>query len=414
MALEELCGTTAGTTQWLPCLRNLWIQECPKLRLCPNLPCGLNFLHLASLDWAALPELWQGENINSLSMSSASLSLSNLTIFDCGRLVSLAEGLLVHPRPCKSLEELSIFDSAKLTHLPVGGFEEFTSLKELTIDGCPELQRGSASERFLLPPSLQLLSVYNCDALDPLPSASEDLPFLHSVALHRCAIESLPSAEVLGRWTALNELSLEKCPDLESLGGLQALSSLKSLKVVECPKLVAAASSSPSALVVEDPTSSSSSPCLILDKFDIDDPLMLRTLPLRSISARDVKIQFCDEARSSALEEWVLKNRTSLQKLSISNVSSRQFPVVNLQSLSFLEFLDIKGCNNLGSLPELPSSLEVVCLDDCSSELEERCLRDSGPDWPKIQRIPEVKIGKYSKEQLAATSPAEHRRPQLV
>ncbi|XP_072967998.1 putative disease resistance protein RGA1 [Typha angustifolia] len=394
-ALEEFCGGGAGTTPWLSCLQSLRISECPKMRVFPNLPCGLKYVEISDVSWAALPELWQGEKNSSLSISS-SISLENLFISKCG----------------------------ELTHLPIGGFAKFTSLKQLEIKDCPKLLRGSTSGRFL-PPSLQWLSIQGCDVLDPFPSAPEDLNFLCAMVLRGCAsITSLPPAEVLGKWKALRKLSIEVCSELESLGGLHSFSSLKSLVVYKCPKLVAAASSSPSTLVfevrrptksavevaqgpVEAPTSSSSS--LILDKLDIDDLLLLCTVPLRSISTREVYISHCGEAQSSVLEEWVLKNRSSLQKLHMINVSSRQFPLVDLKSLSSLELLDITWCKNLRSLPELPSSLKRMWIGNCPPELKERCLKDSGSDWPKIQHIPDIIIGKYSKEELATTTLAEYR-----
>ncbi|XP_072968436.1 putative disease resistance RPP13-like protein 1 [Typha angustifolia] len=405
-ALEEFAGG-AGTTQWLPCLERLQISYCPRPRVFSNLPCGLKDVHIDSVGWAALPELlWQGDN-NSLRMSSTS-SLSSLKIMRCEELVSLAEGLLLHPQLFPSLKKLSISYCEKLTHLPIGGFERFTSLKDLRLMGCPKLWRGSTAGKFL-PPSLQFLSVYNCDVLDPLPNAPEDLNFLHNVVLRCCAIKSLPSEEVLAGWKSVKGLSINDCSEIESLGGLQALSSLKSLAISGCSKLVSEGQMELASTSFSSSSSSSSS-SLILDFLHIDDPALLRTMPLKSISAREVQVDFCDEARSSSLEEWVWRNHTSLQKLIIMKLSSPQFPLsVHLQSLSSLEFLHITWCNNLRSLPELPSSLKSFWVAICPLELEESCLRESGLEWPKIQHIPKVKIGCYSKEDLASISPAEHR-----
>ncbi|XP_072993766.1 putative disease resistance RPP13-like protein 1 [Typha latifolia] len=299
-ALEEFAGG-AGTTQWLPCLERLQISYCPGPRVFSNLPCGLKDVHIDSVGWAALPELqWQGDN-NSLRMPSTS-SLSSLKIMRCEELVSLAEGLLLHPQLFTSLEKLSISYCEKLTHLPIGGFERFTSLKDLRLMGCPKLRRGSTAGKFL-PPSLQFLSVYNCDALDPLPNApAEDLNFLYNVVLRRCAIKSLPSEEVLGGWKSVKGLSINDCSEIESLGGLRALSSLKSLAISGCSKLVAEGQME----LASTSSSSSSSSSLILDFLHIDDPALLCTLPLKSISAREVQVDFCDEARSSSLEEWLV------------------------------------------------------------------------------------------------------------
>ncbi|XP_073003574.1 putative disease resistance protein RGA1 [Typha latifolia] len=451
-ALVEVYGG-ARTTQWLPCLKSLSIKECPNLSMFANLPCGLRELSINSVNWTALPELWQRGNNNNnnhhlstpSSLTSSTSSLSSLEISHCEGLVSLAKGLLLQTELFTSLEKVIIRNCAKLTHLPIGEFEKLTSLKKLEVLGCPKLRRESTSGRFF-PPSLQSVSIQDCDVLDPLLGAPEDLNLLSEMNLRGCAnITSLPSTEVLGGWKAIKRLSIEDCSKLESLGGLQALSSLEYLTVNKCPNLVTAASPSPTTLPVEDhasstsagteigkpmesavvvaqepveapsSSSSSSSPPLILQKLIIDDLSLLCTVPLKCISARrvhisarrgdegrEVHLESCDEVRySSALAEWVLKNRTSLQDLTIKTLPLRLFPLVDLQSLSSLEYLMVFYCSKLQSLPELPSSLKELCLSFCPPELEERCLKDSGPDWPKIQQIPNVTIGRFKKEDLA-------------
>ncbi|XP_072977085.1 disease resistance protein RGA2-like [Typha angustifolia] len=403
--LEKFYGG-GMTTQWLPCLKSLSIIECPKLRVFPNLPCHLRDVHIEHVNWIVLPELSQRRNNNSLSnssslpSSSSSSSLSSLKIEFCPRLTSLARGLLLHPELFTSLGNLTISKCGSLTHLPTGGFGKFTSLKTLRIKGCPKLQRGSSStSRRFLPLSLQSLAIEDCDVLDPFPKASKDLKFLSKVELKRCPnITSLPSAEVLRTWKTLRMLSIEECPHLESLGGLHALSSLKILKVKRCPKLVAAASQSAS---------------LTLDKLAIDDLSLLCIAPLKSISARDVNIEGYNEVASSELEEWVSNNSTSLQVLKMTSVSSQQFPPVYFQRLSCLENLKVAECFELQSLPKLPPSLRKLVLGNCPPELEERCLRDSGPDWSKIQHIPKVRIGNCTKEKLATITLEEHREQKL-
>ncbi|XP_072971054.1 putative disease resistance protein RGA3 [Typha angustifolia] len=170
-ALEEFYGG-AKTTQWLPCLKSLCIHECPNLSVFPNLPCGLRKLIIRYVNWTTLPELWQGGNTNCLSMSSSlsssssTSSLSSLYIYRCEGLVSLAEGLLLQTELFTSLKNVAIIDCGKLTHLPIEEFEKITSLKKLTVTGCPKLQRRSTSGRFF-PPSLQSLIIQDWDLLDP-------------------------------------------------------------------------------------------------------------------------------------------------------------------------------------------------------------------------------------------------------
>ncbi|XP_072971052.1 putative disease resistance protein RGA3 isoform X2 [Typha angustifolia] len=424
-ALQEFYGG-AEKAQWLPRLESLEISKCPNLSVFPNLPCGLRKLRIEVVNWTALPKLWLGGNTNALSMSSplsssswSTSSLSLLHIRHCEGLESLADGLLLQTELFTSLEKVSIIDCGKLTHLPIGQFDKFPSLKDLEVWGCPKLQRRSTSGRFF-PPSLQSLFIQDWDFQD-----LEDFNLLHFLGLWGWAnIKSLPSAEVFGRWKALKYLRIRDCSELESLGGLQALSSLEELWVERCPKLVTSASTSPSALLVEEPRSSpsSSSSSLIVKHLFIDDLFLLCIGPLKYISlqilvifeTQVVHIESCDEVRySSALKEWVLNNRTSLESIYCDRYS-RLFSLVDLQSLPSLQYLSIHRYRNLQSLPELPSSLETLTLYGCSSELEERCLQDSGPDWPKIQHIPNVTIGRYDKEDLATFTVAKHRgQPQL-
>ncbi|XP_072998100.1 putative disease resistance protein RGA1 [Typha latifolia] len=314
-ALEEFYGE-ARTGQWLPHLINLSVYGCPKLRAFPNLPYGLRELNIDSVNWTALPQLWDrgswsiniSASLPSASSSSPPLSWSSLfslKISSCPFIESLAEGLLQNPELFISLEELSISNCIKLRCLPLG-VRKFISLNNLTMKCCPKLQGpGKAS------------------------------------------------------------------------------------------------SSS---------SSSFSSSSLILDKLVIDDLSLLHTMPLEGISAHKVSLGPCkDEVQSSTLAEWVLKNPTSLQMLEMTSVSSEQFPLVDLRSLSRLRHLNVGMCKDLQSLPELPSSLTVLSLSNCPPVLEERCLRDSGEDWPKIQHIPDIKIGNYTREQLETTTPAGHR-----
>ncbi|XP_073002105.1 putative disease resistance protein RGA1 [Typha latifolia] len=398
-ALEEFYG---GATQWLPCLKTLDVFYCPKLRVFPNLPCGLSKLFIDNVSWVTLPQLWHDQE----EASSSSSSLSSLCISGCRGLVSFAEGLLLHPQLFTSLVELFIQNCSELTHLPIGGFEKFTSLKELKVKGCPKLWNDSTSGRFL-PSSLHTLVIQHCDVLDPLPNkAPQDLDFLIGLIISGCAnVKSLPSAEVLGRWKALEHLSIKDCSQLESLGGLQALPSLKYLEVNKCPSLIADATSSLLTSLAEHRSSSTS---LILDEIHIDDPSLLCTVPLKSISARNLHLECCIGIRSSALEEWALKNCTLLQELHIRDVSSWQFLLEELQSLCCLQVLRVHQCRELQSVPKLPSSLKELQLYGLSPKLVERCLRDSGPDWPKIQHIPDVQIGIYNKKKLATITLEEH------
>ncbi|XP_072986510.1 putative disease resistance protein RGA3 [Typha latifolia] len=416
--------------QWLPCLRKLVVSRCPKLRILPPLPCSLRELIISDAALDALPVLWLCSN-NKCESSSISSSLASLKLDGCSRILSLAEGLLLHTRHYTALKDIKILNCRKLMHLPTEGFRRFISLKKLVINECPKLQICATSDVFL-PPSLQLLKMVSCGDLDKILIKSlEEITNLSELEIKLCAnITGLPSFEVFGRWKELQKLSIEDCGKLESIDGLQALSSLKCLTIRGCPKLVAVASS-PLALTTFQHFSVLASEVLaflqrlpgflalmyspnrffsklaaaakkafmggsssVLDELHIDNFSLLCTEPLRSLSVRVATIEYFSEFKSS-ITQWMLQNHTCLQELRISRVDSQQFPPVDLQSLSSLQLLILNNASQLQSMPLLPLSLKTLHILDCDPMLEEMCQEGSGPDWPKIEHIPDIIIGSY-------------------
>jgi hypothetical protein len=52
-----------------------------------------------------------------------------------------------------------------------------------------------------------------------------------------------------------------------------------------------------------------------------------------------------------------------------------------------LQFLHIERASLIESIPEMPTSLRKLTILGCHPLLLERCLKDMGPDWPKIANI---------------------------
>ena len=66
-----------------------------------------------------------------------------------------------------------------------------------------------------------------------------------------------------------------------------------------------------------------------------------------------------------------------------------------MRHLTSLQSLQIRGCENLKSMSEVMrnlTSLEQLSLIYNSAELNARCKKPSGADWPNIQHIPNIKI----------------------
>jgi hypothetical protein len=82
----------------------------------------------------------------------------------------------------------------------------------------------------------------------------------------------------------------------------------------------------------------------------------------------------------------------SLTTLSISHFHNLKY-MSSLQSLTSLEKLDIRECENLTSFPDdgLPPSLLILYVSNCPL-LKEHSKKDQGQEWFKIAHIPYVEI----------------------
>ncbi|XP_072954316.1 putative disease resistance protein RGA3 isoform X2 [Typha angustifolia] len=125
----------------------------------------------------------------------------------------------------------------------LGGLHALLSLKELFINSCPclelEMMEGEGGGRFIFPPSLQSLRVYN-SCCNVKRFAIGDLPDLHTLHLDKWS--SLASMS-LSSLTALRYLDIKDCPQLSAVDCSEELnnSSLESLRGTEdVPKLAAA------------------------------------------------------------------------------------------------------------------------------------------------------------------------------
>ncbi|KAJ3671521.1 hypothetical protein LUZ60_007600 [Juncus effusus] len=120
---------------WMPNLRNLTVEKCPKLNCLPPLPLSLERLNLFEVGLVALPEIWHDRN-----KSQSSSSLVELSIYHCSKLASLSGGMFEYPEYFTALRWLNIRNCKELMHLPQGGFSKFVTLYALTIDSCPLVQ----------------------------------------------------------------------------------------------------------------------------------------------------------------------------------------------------------------------------------------------------------------------------------
>lgn len=206
-------------------------------------------------------------------------------------------------------------------------------------------------------------------------------------------ITSLPSEEVLGRFTALEHLEISYCENLRSLGGLQAVHSLKRLAIWDCPNLIQR-TSWPSTIEGNELENISNIP-FSLEQLETNDPLVLLEMPLRSLTSLQIlKIMFNNNLISFPVEaeNWLLQNGSSLRELHLWDVISLQFLPSCLHELSSLLVLDVCHTPALRRLPKLSSSLQKLMVTYCHPELKDRYQRDVGTDWQQIAHISHVGI----------------------
>ncbi|TKY45757.1 Disease resistance protein RGA2 [Spatholobus suberectus] len=90
-----------------------------------------------------------------------------------------------------------------------------------------------------------------------------------------------------------------------------------------------------------------------------------------------------------------LQHMTALKKLTLKSLPKLESLPDCFGNLPLLRELRIYSCDKLRCLPtslSLTSSLILLDIHGCSRELEKRCEKETGEDWPKIAHIPDTTV----------------------
>ncbi|WOL19225.1 disease resistance protein RGA3 [Canna indica] len=348
--------------QLFPSLCMLEIRNCPKLKGLPTF--------LPSVTSISIKNTGPINNADLHSLAQSKPACFSLNISSSA---ALCEEFL-HRHHFKSVEVLNMSGNGPM---PMEEFREFLSLRILRIEYFFELALSTIPQEqdlSFMPSSLVHFSIATCGLGDEtLSRCLRNLTSLSSLDIVSCYhIVSLPSTEVLCQLTALQQLLIANCEELLSLGGLKDVTSLKHLKVISCPKLLASLNTVKG------------------DNCDGSDGM----LPLSLVH---LEIRSCGLVNASL--STFLKNLTSLTTMKIESVHQitslpsnevlchltalrqaiiRNCPLLSslggLETLSFLKTLTLSGCPKLlepmnqGEEDKsiiMPSSLEILEIEYC-------------------------------------------------
>ncbi|XP_042474099.1 putative disease resistance protein RGA4 [Zingiber officinale] len=254
-----------------------------------------------------------------------------------------------------SLSHLILEDMEGMRSLPIGCLRNLTFLKELEIRRCNELESLPMDELQLLT-MVHSLSIEECNNLASFPLEVERVSSLRYLCFKNVDSNALQSEILVEILNSLNEFDIQICGKKVNLGGqLQHLHTLRQLWISDS------------------------------HHFSYDMKIS------GSIQA-NLSICCCDELESLMTEA---PSTSVLEDLHICDIPNLKTLPEWLQHLGSLHQLSIRNCPQLESLPRSLQGLRLLnslLIDECSLQLERRCKRETGEDWPSISHVPHIDI----------------------
>ncbi|XP_034701582.1 disease resistance protein RPV1-like isoform X1 [Vitis riparia] len=324
-------------------LQNLNLSGCSKLKKFPEVQGAMDNLSELSL---------KGTAIKGLPLSIEYLNgLALLNLGECKSLDSLPSFIF----KLKSLKTLILSNCSRLKKLPEIG-ENMESLKELFLDDTGLRELPSSIEHLN---GLVLLKLKNCKKLASLPESICKLTSLQTLTLSGCSeLKKLP--DDMGSLQCLVKLKANGTGIQEVPTSITLLTKLEVLSLAGC----------------KGGESKSRNLALSLRASPTDGlrPSFLPVLcPLKKLNLSDCNL----------LEGGLPSDLSSLSWLECLDLSRNSFITVpSLSRLPRLNRLILEHCKSLRSLPELPSSIEELVANDCTS-LETISNPSSAYAWRK-------------------------------
>ncbi|THG08817.1 hypothetical protein TEA_024268 [Camellia sinensis var. sinensis] len=368
-----------GLPKHIPSCVRVEIRDCPGLTASLPMSCVADRLVLRGCDGVELG--WQGlSSLVELVISSTSLNeltpelctltnLKDLRIEGCPDLLSFPDTRLP-----PMLTRLTIISCKAIRCLPERVMCLSNCLQRLEVKDCPKLVFPQFEELEKRYTSLEYLSLENCDSLSYLPLGL--FPKLRTLNIKDVRnFSTLSTLNRLGfqNFASLEWLSLAGCSNMESFSQQVLIApNLKTFQLWNCEKLKSLPDRMHSLTSLQ---SLSIYNCPGIESFSEGGlPSSLH--------------EYEEDVLESFPEEGLLPSTLiSLCIQSLPNLKSLN--TKGLEHLGSLKNMRIAGCPKLQSLPEegLPTSLLLLEISECLL-LKPRCLRDQGQDWHKIARIP--------------------------
>jgi hypothetical protein len=362
----ERCNRLGSTLPRAPAIRKLCLFESNKVAL-HELPLSLEELRIQGREVI--------ESVFEATAITLPSSLQILHIKDCSSTISFPGDCLptslkfLSVTNCKnlnfpmqnhqheSLQSLSIDRSCNsLKTLPL---EIFPNLNVLKINNCENIECLSTLK---ILPNLNVLDIRDCPKFLSFATEGLSMPNLTSLNVFGCInLKSLP-CHITSLLPKLNEVSIYHCPKIETFPEEGMPSSLRSLHVMNCEKLLR-------------------NPSLTL--FDM----------LSHLSIGDL----CDGIDSFPKKGFALLP-PSLTSIGLWKMSSlHTLECRGLLHLTSLQRLTVEDCPKLENMEgeRLPASLIKLQIIGCPL-LEERCRMKHSQIWPKISHIKGIQVnGKW-------------------